>query len=138
MLTLFDLPLPPELPTPELLSRELSLPFMATGVRRPVSSSTDELVWCDLESRSADGAPLRRDRVGESTPRRRLSATMALRGFDSGDTNGPGIIRAIDFLVNVDGRSALDGNRCWWLSSREVDGRGSCASDGSIGDEALL
>jgi len=65
---------------------------------------------------------------------------MALRGFDNGDTNGPGIIRAMDLLVNVDGRPALVdvGNRYWWLRSRDVDGRGSCASDGNIGDETVL
>jgi hypothetical protein len=113
MLTLFDLRLPCELPSLELLSRELSLPFNAAGVTRPVSSSTDPLVvLCDRESRSVESPRLRRVRMGDSIPRRRLSATMALSGLDNGDANGPGIIRAMDFLVNVAGRSALGGRRC--------------------------
>lgn len=91
-----------------------------------------DLVFCKAGRRG------RRREVGESTPRRMESATMALRGEERGDIRGPGIMRDMELRDRVDGRSVF------WLGSRRElcpgggGGPDRCASDGSRGEEMVF
>jgi hypothetical protein len=105
----------------------------------------------DLDLRRPNRGRLNRF-PGESTPRRNVSATTALKPPERGDIIGPGIILAIECLAaGVTGLSACGGagpcswSGCVWRLPCDLDLSGAggfnesvegvCASEGSTGDE---
>ena len=94
-----------------------SSPFLAEGA--PGSSSGPSRDWAnrwppDFDLRRPRRGLLNRPCDGESRPRRRVSATTTLKPPDNGEMKGPGIIRDIECLAGVTGRSAGGGaGPCW-------------------------
>lgn len=73
-----------------------------------------------------------------STPRRRESATIALKGLDKGLMSGPGIILATDARVIVDGRSVFLGESGCRRVASGVSGSLIWASVGRRGFEKAV